>query len=297
MSGLLQVLSSLLDLVLLLARWILRIIGRLLWSIFTDPVILAVTLFAFARLMGTVVETGSKAVIFSFGRFRKEADHGFHWLIPGFQVARHIRVRSVTMDLPSQRATTTDGYVYQFDVNIVYRLESARDALIEVNNVSEAIGNITQQCALAVIARCSRADINSRQLLNEELRDEITKPLSRYGVVIEHAGFQTIAPTRETLRVTQLSAMVHERRGVFEQYLASGLSEEDALHLVGATRVPTSHLHLKVLRRSERVRRRKKIANLQRRVEKNAHALIRQWQAQGYLLDPELTEGRRPPGG
>lgn len=275
---------------------ILALIKGVLWTIFSDPIILGATLFALARLLGTVVETGSKAIIFTFGRYTKEADHGFHWLIPGIQIPKHIRVRSVTMDLPPQRATTLDGYVYQFDVNIVYRIESARDALIEVNNVSEAIGNITQQCALSVIARCNRADVQSREYLNEELRDEITRPLSRYGVVIEHAGFQTIAPNHQTLRVTQLSAITHERLAVYQQYRDAGLDEEDALHLVGATRIPTSHLHLKVLRRAEGTRRRKKIIHLERRVQTSAMRLIRQWQAQGYLVGPDPDGASRLSG-
>ncbi|MCC5875962.1 MAG: SPFH domain-containing protein [Candidatus Sumerlaeia bacterium] len=291
MSSLTEILGTLFRWAYRLVMVVLVLIKGVLWTIFSDPIILGATLFALARLLGTVVETGSKAVIFTFGRFTKEGDHGFHWLIPGIQIPKHIRVRSATMDLPPQRATTVDGFVYQFDINIVYRIDSARAALIEVNNVGEAIANITQQCALSVIARCTRHDVQSREFLNEELRDEITRPLGRYGVYIEHAGFQTIAPTHQTLRVTQVSVIVHERLSVYQQYRAAGLDEEDALHLVGATRIPANHLHLKVLRRAESSRRRRKIVNYERRVQTSAQRLIRQWQAQGYLIGPEGEAG------
>jgi len=278
------------SLLITIVEFLLGIVFRLLAgvrnlvvSIFSDPVLLAVAVYAIARLFATVVETGSRAVIFRFGRVCKEVDHGFHWLIPGIDIAKHIRVRTVTMDLPPQRATTTDGLVYRFEINIVYRIESARDALVEINDVSEGIRNISQQCGLRVISRFNRRELLGRDMLNQELRDDIAPVLARYGVYLEHAGFQTIAPTRETLRLTQLSSVVEERRKVFELYRSGGMTEEDALHLVGANRVPQGHLHLRVLQKTSTLRKRRRREALIRKGARLEADILRKARMKGYL--------------
>lgn len=293
------VLSLLLTLLQFLLAIVLRLLAgvrNLIVSILSDPVLLGITIYGLARLFGTVVQTGSRAVIFRFGRVCREVDHGFHWLIPGIDIAKHIRVRSVTMDLPPQKATTRDGLVYRFEINIVYRIDSARDALVEINDVSEGIRNIAQQGGLRVIRRFNRRELVGRDVLNQELLDEIAPTLARYGVNLEHAGFQTIAPTRETLRLTQLSRVAEERRRVFDEYRQDGLAEEDALHLVGANRVPQAHLHLRVLQKAATLRKRRRRQALIRRGIRLEAEILRKARRKGYLSPEAVAEPVGPRG-
>lgn len=291
MGSLLAFLLMIVDFLLGIVLWFLSGLRNLVVSILSDPVLLAVAVYGIARLFATVVETGSRAVIFRFGRVCKEVDHGFHWLIPGIDIAKHIRVRTVTMDLPPQRATTKDGLVYRFEINVVYRLGSARDALVEINDVSEGIRNICQMYGLRVISRFNRRELLGRDMLNQELRDDIAPILARYGVYLEHAGFQTIAPTRETLRLTQLSRVVEERRKVFLEYRRGGLAEEDALHLVGANRVPQGHLHLRVLQKTSTLRKRRRRQALIRKGARLEEEILRKARMKGYRSPGVATGG------
>jgi hypothetical protein len=200
-------------------------------------------LFALAllRLFGTTVQTGYKGVLFVFGRTRKELEPGFHPLLPAILAVRQIPVRSVTLELPRQRLTTSDDLVYDVQVNIVYRVADPVRALTFVDNLRHGIEAMLSLIAADLLRSQTRAAILDFKALETELSARAERSLQRWGVTVEQAGFQNIAPTKKTMHLTQLGMLTDERQRVLQELIAQGVSMNAAVALLGAERRLVSH--------------------------------------------------------
>jgi len=207
----------------------------------SHPVAAGVAVLALLRLFGTTVETGSKGVLFVFGRVRKELEPGFHPLFPLVMTARKTPVRSVTLDLPRQRVTTADGLVYDVQANIVYRVADPKLALTQVDNLRQGIEAKLAMIAADLLRGLTRAAIVDGKAQEAELSARAEQKLGRWGVAVEQVGFKSIAPTKKTLRLTQLALLSDERQRVVQELIAQGVSENSAVALLGADRRLVSH--------------------------------------------------------
>lgn len=195
-----------------LALWFLLNV----WRVALDqakkrPAGVVVIALAIMRMFGTTVQTGTAGVLFSWGRARKVLEPGFHPLIPIVQLVRHTPVRSVTLDLPRQRIATGDGLVYDVDTTIVYRVEDPITAAVAIDSVRLGIVTLVPLLVHDLLREQTRETLTARQELDHELTVRARLALARWGLHIETAGMSTIAPTRPTVRLTQLSARVAER--------------------------------------------------------------------------------------
>jgi hypothetical protein len=217
------------------------ILDYLIGLVREHPVGAIIAVIAFVRLWGTVIQSGWTGVLFVLGRARRTLEPGFHFLLPLVHFVRKTPVRSVTLDLPRQHVTTLDGLVYEADANVVYHVDNAILALTQVDNLKKGALVVLAMAVQDVIGRHTRQSLQERQALDETLTALAQEKLRAWGVVVEQAGFKTIAPSKRTLRVTQLRQLVEERRQILDDYRRHGLSPELALVLLGSHRQLVGH--------------------------------------------------------
>jgi regulator of protease activity HflC (stomatin/prohibitin superfamily) len=211
---------------------------ELAWA---HPIWTIATLVAFVRLWGTVIQTGWTGVLFVFGRARQTLAPGFHFLLPLVHFVRKTPVRSITLDLPKQRVTSADGLVYDVDASVVYRVDDAIVALTHVHNLHRGALVVLTMAVQEVIGLHTRQALQERRALDEAFAIWAQEKLSPWGVKVEQAGFTTVAPTKKTLRLTQLRHLVEERQRMLDEYRCHGLSPELALVLLGSHRQLIGH--------------------------------------------------------
>jgi hypothetical protein len=231
-------LSELADLLLIVLQAILAFVVGYATQ---HPVLTALAVLGLLRLFGITVQTGHKGVLFVFGRVRKELEPGFHFLLPVVITARTTPVRSVTLDLPRQRITTADGLVYDVRANIVYRVADPKLALTQIDNLRHGIEVILALIVQDLLRDQTRAGVLNFKDLDAEFSARAEAALGRWGVTLEQAGFQSIAPTHKTLRLTQLAALGGERARALHDMIAQGVSVNAALALLGADRRLVGH--------------------------------------------------------
>lgn len=139
---------------------------------------------------------------------------GFHPLLPFLQRVRKVPTRQRTMDLPAQRVATLEGYVFHADANIVFRIVDVRRALIIVDDLLRGMNQMLTLGVQEVLREASLTELQSGAGLDEKLAANLAEKVRVWGVVIEGAGFPTITPSPQTLRITQArqNAMERERR-------------------------------------------------------------------------------------
>ena len=206
-------------------------------------VIAAASLGALIRAMGVQVQSGHAGLLFTCGRAGKILDHGFRPLIPFLQQVAIVPIRSRTMDLPSQRVVNRDGLVYLAEANLVYHIHDVRKAVIEIDELEKGM---LQMLTLGVqeVLRDTQADtIGDTAALGSRLEAVLTERLADWGVTVDKAGFPSLTPSPQTLRITQLHEQVRERQLRYEGFLEAGHSSQRALGLVGTRRMPVPKRH------------------------------------------------------
>jgi len=183
-----------------------------------------------------MIQSGQRGVLFRWGRVVKELEPGFHWLVPLMHTARKTPVRSVTMVLPDQKVMTADGLVYDVCVNFVYRVENATKALTLVDHLDSACRAAIPIVVTEVLRRRDQAQLVDRVLLDRELTERIHAWVARWGLVIEQAGFTSIAPNKSVLHTTQLRPRTMEGARALRLMIDSGLDPESALVMIGSER-------------------------------------------------------------
>jgi regulator of protease activity HflC (stomatin/prohibitin superfamily) len=199
-----------------------------------------VALYGLARAFGVVIQSGQRGVLFRWGRSAKVLEPGFHWLIPLVHGVKKTPVRSVTLDLPDQKVMTADGLVYGVSVNVVYRVEDPTKALTLVDHVEAGCRTAIPILVTEVLRVRTQAQLVDREVLDRELSERIHGWIARWGLVVEQAGFTTIAPDHSVLRTTQLRSRTLERARALRVLIDGGLDAEAALVLTGTVREPAA---------------------------------------------------------
>ena len=212
----------------------------LLHQVRQHPWAVAVALYGMARAFGVMIQSGQRGVLFRWGKAVKELDPGFHWLVPLVHGVKTTPVRSVTMHLADQKVMTADGLVYDVSVNVVYRVEDATRALTLVDHVDAGCRAAIPIIVTDLLRVRDQAQLVDRVSLDRELTERMHARVARWGLVVEQAGFTTIAPSKGVLQTTQLRAGRWNARGPCAVCFDGGLAPESALVLIGSERHPAA---------------------------------------------------------
>jgi regulator of protease activity HflC (stomatin/prohibitin superfamily) len=246
---------------------ILKAVWQIIWSQAKEhPWTIGVALYGLARTFGVMIQSGQRGVLFRWGRVVKELEPGFHWLVPMMHGIRKTPVRSITMELPAQKVMTSDGLVYDVRVNLVYRVSAATKALTLIDHIDSGCRAAISIIVAELLRIRGQAQLVDRVSLDLELTERTLAWISRWGLVVEQAGFTTIAPHKSVLHTTQLRAKTMERAQGLRMLIDQGLDAESALIMIGTERQPVAessrryHTHTRRRSRAIRARRAKEKA-------------------------------------
>jgi hypothetical protein len=222
---------------------------------FSNPWAVGAALYGLARSFGVQIQSGQRGVLFRWGKVVKELEPGFHWLVPLVHAAKKTPVRSITIVLADQKVMTADGLVYHVGVNFVYRVENATRALTLVDHVDAGCRAAVPIIVTDVIRVREQAQLVDRESLDHELFERVNGWIARWGLVLEQAGFTTIAPNKSVLAITQLRSLATERARALYAFIDRELDPEFALVMIGSVRRPmakTSRRYHHAIRRTGR---------------------------------------------
>jgi len=213
---------------------LLRGVGRWLWADHRSELFYGgmALLWSLVRAMGKTVESGQTGLKFSFGRAVRVVEPGFHPLLPFLQVIRTLPTRSRTLELAAQRVVTDEGLVWDVDANLVYRVVDVRRALIEIDDLTQGMLQVLALSVQELLRHRRRGQLYASAELDEELSQRMAARLEAWGVAVERAGFQSLRPSEESLRVTQLGVLGGARRAALARLSEARVPTWSALGLV-----------------------------------------------------------------
>ncbi len=117
----------------------------IVWIIAIIVVLLAISL--------KVIKQYERGVIFFLGKYTGIRGPGLIILIPVFERMARVNLRTITMDIPSQKIITKDNVSIDIAAVAYYHIVAPDKAVIAMENVYQAVNQISQTTVRNVVGQ------------------------------------------------------------------------------------------------------------------------------------------------
>src|ERR1700751_5265846 len=147
--------------------------------------IVLVVVVVLVSLSLRVVKEYERGVIFFLGKYTGVRGPGLIILIPILEQMTKVTLRTITMDIPSQKIITKDNVSIDIAAVAYYHVTSPEDAVIALEKVYNAINQISQTTVRNVVGRFSLDQLLAAPAgINEQIKDVIDKHTEPWGTQV-----------------------------------------------------------------------------------------------------------------
>jgi regulator of protease activity HflC (stomatin/prohibitin superfamily) len=181
------------------------------------------------------VPQGQNWTVERFGRYTRTLDSGLRVIVPFIdRIGRRLSIMEQVLDVPAQTVITKDNAAVVADGVVFYRVDDTARAAYQVQNLEQAIVNLTTTNLRSVIGSMDLDDtLSKRAEINEILLaiiDEATNPWGAKIIRIEIRDLRMSDELQDAMNL-QMTAERRRRASVTE---ANGLREAEILKAQGA---------------------------------------------------------------
>jgi regulator of protease activity HflC (stomatin/prohibitin superfamily) len=132
-----------------------------------------------------VLKQYERGVVFLLGKFEGERGPGLTLIFVPFQQMVRTSLRTVTMQIPSQKIITKDNVSIDIAAVAYYHVTNPEKAVIAIENVYNAISQISQTTVRNVVGRFSLDELLSNTAgINEQIKDVIDLHTEPWGAQV-----------------------------------------------------------------------------------------------------------------
>jgi regulator of protease activity HflC (stomatin/prohibitin superfamily) len=126
-----------------------------------------------------------RGVIFTLGKFSGVRQPGLKLVFTPFQSMVRVSLRTITMQIPSQKIITKDNVSIDIAAVSYYHIVDPEKSVISIENVHDAINQISQTTVRNVVGRFSLDQILAETAkINEQIKDVIDAHTEPWGTQV-----------------------------------------------------------------------------------------------------------------
>jgi regulator of protease activity HflC (stomatin/prohibitin superfamily) len=149
-----------------------------------------------------IVRPTRRGLVERLGKYRRFANPGFHWLIPGVDKMYQVNITEQLVNADPQEIITNDNLNAMVDAQIYYKVkvdeENVKNSQYNVNNVNYQIVNLSRSTLRNIIGTMSLKSANSeRGRINKDLHEILIKETTHWGIDIVRAELKEIDPPKD----------------------------------------------------------------------------------------------------
>lgn len=178
-------------------------------------ILITVAVVLFVLLTGfRIAQQYERALVFRFGRYTATRGPGLFWIIPlGVEKAVKVDMRVFTDGVEQQEAMTRDNVPVKANAVIWYRIVTPDRAIIEVQNVRNAVIQVALTTLRNVIGQHTLDDVlKEREKLAQLLKDRVDQVTETWGVEIQNVEMKNVE-----IPVSMQRAMAQEAEALREK--------------------------------------------------------------------------------
>ena len=200
--------------------------------------LLLVIIYAFASIR--VVKQYERGVVFLLGRFETVRGPGLTFIFVPFQAMTRVSLRTVTMQIPSQKIITKDNVSIDIAAVAYYHITDPEKAVIAIENVSNAINQIAQTTVRNVVGRFNLDQLLSDTAsINEQIKNVIDLHTEPWGAQVTAVEIKDIMlPDNMQQAMAREAEAERERRA---KIVAAEGEYQAAVRLGEAADIITAH--------------------------------------------------------
>ena len=162
--------------------------------------VIVVVLFLFSGIR--IVRPTHRGLIELFGKYRRFAGPGFHWIFPVIMRMFRVDIRELLVDAQPQEIITNDNLNARVDAQVYLKVkadeESVKASQYNVFNYEMQIVNLARTTLRNIIGTLTLKSANSeRGKINEELRKTLLVETANWGIEILRTELKEIDPPED----------------------------------------------------------------------------------------------------
>ena len=147
--------------------------------------IIAIIIIYLLMISIRVLKQYERGVVFNLGKFAGVREAGFTMIFAPFQQMTRVSLRTVTMQIPSQKIITKDNVSIDIAAVAYYKIADPEKAVIAIENVYSAINQISQTTVRNVVGRFSLDQLLAETAnINEQIKTVIDTHTEPWGTQV-----------------------------------------------------------------------------------------------------------------
>ena len=176
-------------------------------------IIIVVALIFYAFVALRVLRQYERGVVFLLGKFSGVREPGLTVVLVPFQQMVRVSLRTVTMQIPSQKIITKDNVSIDIAAVAYYHISDPERAVIAIENVYNAINQISQTTVRNVVGRFSLDQLLSDTAsINEQIKDVIDHHTEPWGTQVTAVEIKDITLPENMQRAMAKEAEAERER-------------------------------------------------------------------------------------
>ena len=182
------------------------------FMIFAGIIVVIIVAVLFAGVK--TVPQGERWTVERFGRYTNTLDSGLRLIVPFIdQIGRKLSIMEQVLDVPAQTVITKDNAAVIADGVVFYRIDDAARAAYQVQNLEDAIVNLTTTNLRSVIGSMDLDDtLSNRQRINEILLSVVDEATNAWGVKVVRIEIRDLKMSNELQDAMNLQMTAERRR-------------------------------------------------------------------------------------
>jgi len=154
-----------------------------------------------------------RGVVFSLGKFTGVRQAGITLIFAPFQTMTSVSLRTVTMQIPSQKIITKDNVSIDIAAVAYYKIADAEKSVIAIENVYNAINQISQTTVRNVVGRFSLDQLLAETAnINEQIKTVIDAHTEPWGTSVTAVEIKDITLPENMQRAMAKEAEAERER-------------------------------------------------------------------------------------